>query len=118
MKRDLESFSNEDMLKPSYDSWYVVGPKLIENLLWSVDIPTITMINGQGSHTEFGLLCDLTIAVEGRASSNRISSWRCAWRCAVSCVSEVAWSEAREPYDVLARNQYRRRVGPGVGHGW
>lgn len=64
MKRDLESFSNEDVLKPNYDSWYVDGSKLIESLLWSVDIPTISVINGPGSHTEFGLLCDLTIAAD------------------------------------------------------
>lgn len=64
MKRDLESFSAPDVQKPNYDSWYVDGSKLIESLLWSVDIPSIAAINGPGSHTEFGLLCDLTIAAE------------------------------------------------------
>lgn len=64
MKRDIESFSNPDIAKPDYDVWYRDGSKLIENLLWAVDIPTISVINGPGSHTEFGLLCDLTIAAE------------------------------------------------------
>jgi enoyl-CoA hydratase/carnithine racemase len=58
--RDLESYRSVE--KPNYDMWYLDSAKLIENLLWSVDIPAIAAINGPGFHTEFGLICDLTIA--------------------------------------------------------
>jgi len=59
-KRDVESMAQ--VITPNYDVWYADGTKLIENLLWCVDIPTIAAINGPGFHTEFGLLCDLTVA--------------------------------------------------------
>ncbi|USI77629.1 enoyl-CoA hydratase/isomerase family protein [Sphingopyxis sp. USTB-05] len=61
-KRDMESYRQHPT--GTYDIWYRDSVKLIENLLWSVDIPTIAAINGPGFHTEFGLLCDLTIAAE------------------------------------------------------
>ncbi len=47
-----------------YNLWYVDGTKLVENVLWARDIPVISVINGPGFHTEFGLLCDLTIAAD------------------------------------------------------
>lgn len=62
MKRDAESMATT--IKPDLDIWYRDGTKLLENLLWSVDIPSIAIINGPGFHTEFGLLCDLTIAAD------------------------------------------------------
>ncbi|WBX83777.1 enoyl-CoA hydratase/isomerase family protein [Sphingosinicella microcystinivorans] len=61
-KRDMESYHAHSAV--SYDIWYRDSTKLVENLLWAVDIPTIAAINGPGFHTEFGLLCDLTIAAE------------------------------------------------------
>lgn len=61
-KRDHDSMAQ--VVKPDYDVWYADMTKLVENLLWCVDIPTIGAINGPGFHTEFGLLCDLTIAAD------------------------------------------------------
>jgi enoyl-CoA hydratase/carnithine racemase len=58
--RDLASYRAHE--SATYDIWYRDSAKLLESLLWSVDIPTIAAINGPGFHTEFGLLCDLTIA--------------------------------------------------------
>lgn len=53
---------SEEVFKESnYDTWFVDGTKLQENLLWSIDIPIITAINGPGFHTEFALLADLTL---------------------------------------------------------
>jgi len=54
---DLETFRQKN-----YDYWYLDGRRLLESILWNVDIPTISAINGPGIHTEFGLVCDLTIA--------------------------------------------------------
>ncbi|CAN5255669.1 enoyl-CoA hydratase/isomerase family protein [soil metagenome] len=66
---DLESFANvegdpETFRQSNYDFWYLDGTKLQESLLWNIDVPTISAINGPGIHTEFGLICDLTIAAE------------------------------------------------------
>ncbi len=47
-----------------YDTYYREATKLIENLLFNVDIPTIAAINGPGYHTEIALLCDITICTE------------------------------------------------------
>jgi len=48
----------------SYDYEYYDTLKLQENLLWDVDIPTIACVNGPGMHTEFSLLCDITLCSE------------------------------------------------------
>jgi enoyl-CoA hydratase/carnithine racemase len=61
-ERDMDSY--RDNPAGTYDIWYRDSVKLIESLLWSFDIPTIAAINGPGFHTEFGLLCDLTIAAD------------------------------------------------------
>jgi len=45
----------------TYDGWYVDGSRLLEAFLWDIQIPTIGAVNGPGVHTEFPLLCDLTI---------------------------------------------------------
>ncbi|MEU4683933.1 enoyl-CoA hydratase/isomerase family protein [Streptomyces xinghaiensis] len=42
-----------------HDGW-----KLIESFVGNLDIPTIAAVNGPGIHTEFALLCDITLAVE------------------------------------------------------
>lgn len=47
-----------------YDSYYADATKLLENLIFNVDIPTIAAINGPGIHTEIALLCDITICTE------------------------------------------------------
>ncbi len=48
----------------SYDMYYHDATKLVEANLWGVDIPTISVINGPGFHTEFALSCDLTICAD------------------------------------------------------
>ena len=47
-----------------YDTYYVDATKLLENLIFDVDIPTIAAVNGPGLHTEIALLCDVTICTE------------------------------------------------------
>ncbi|MCM5554995.1 enoyl-CoA hydratase/isomerase family protein [Pleomorphomonas sp. NRK KF1] len=39
------------------------GWKHIESFVYNIDIPTISAVNGPGVHTEFALLCDVTLAV-------------------------------------------------------
>jgi enoyl-CoA hydratase/carnithine racemase len=54
--------TDEEMFKRrSHDLWYRDGLRLLENLVHDVDIPTIAVVNGPGFHTEFALVCDLTI---------------------------------------------------------
>jgi enoyl-CoA hydratase/carnithine racemase len=43
-----------------YETYYD-GVKLLENLVFSVDVPTIGAINGPGYHHELALLCDITL---------------------------------------------------------
>lgn len=47
-----------------YNHYYREATKLIENLVFEVDIPTIAAVNGPGYHTEIALLCDITICSE------------------------------------------------------
>jgi len=47
-----------------YDYLYYDSTKLIENLIFDIDIPTIGAVNGPGFHTEIALLCDITICTE------------------------------------------------------
>ncbi|WP_159595601.1 enoyl-CoA hydratase/isomerase family protein [Hydrogenophaga sp. BPS33] len=54
----------ETRVNSIYDLWYVDGTRLVENVLWGRNFPIISVINGPGFHTEFGLLCDLTIAAD------------------------------------------------------
>lgn len=63
---DPESFAKQEhdpevFRQTNYDLWFLDGTKLQENMLWAIDIPTISVINGPGFHTEFALLADLTI---------------------------------------------------------
>lgn len=49
----------------SYEHSYYDGTKLLENFVFGIDIPTIAAINGpSAAHTEFALLCDITLADE------------------------------------------------------
>ncbi len=47
-----------------YDNFYCEVTKLLENLIFDIDIPTIAAVNGPGFHTEIALLCDITICCE------------------------------------------------------
>lgn len=47
------------IFQQTYDGW-----KLIESFVGNLDIPTIAAVNGPGIHTEFAMLCDITLAVE------------------------------------------------------
>jgi len=38
--------------------------KLVENLVFGIDVPIIAAINGPGVHVEFGIMCDLTLVTE------------------------------------------------------
>jgi len=54
----------ENGLVFDYDAFYCEVTKLIENLVFDIDIPTIAAVNGPGFHTELALLCDITICCE------------------------------------------------------
>lgn len=43
---------------------YHDATKLLENLIFCVDIPTIGAINGPGTHCEMATLCDITLCTE------------------------------------------------------
>ncbi|HJU09442.1 MAG TPA: enoyl-CoA hydratase/isomerase family protein [Candidatus Binataceae bacterium] len=47
-----------------YDHIYWDATKLLEAFVFNVDIPTIACINGPGFHTEFALLCDITLCAD------------------------------------------------------
>ena len=47
-----------------YDHQFADSLKLLESLIFNVDIPTISCINGPGFHTEFALLCDITLCAD------------------------------------------------------
>ena len=47
-----------------YDQIYSDATKLLEAFIFNIDIPTISCINGSGLHTEFALLCDITLCAE------------------------------------------------------
>jgi enoyl-CoA hydratase/carnithine racemase len=49
----------------AYEHTYYDATKLLENFVFGIDIPTIAAINGPSiAHTEFALLCDITLAAE------------------------------------------------------
>lgn len=47
------------IFQQTYDGW-----KHIESFVNNIDIPTIAAVNGPGIHTEFAMLCDITLAAE------------------------------------------------------
>jgi enoyl-CoA hydratase/carnithine racemase len=47
----------------AYEHYYD-GIKLLENLVFGIDIPTIGVLNGAGPRKEIALLCDITICAE------------------------------------------------------
>jgi enoyl-CoA hydratase/carnithine racemase len=49
----------------SYEHTYYDAVKLMENMVFGIDIPTIAAVNGPSlAHTELALLCDITLAAE------------------------------------------------------
>ncbi len=38
--------------------------RLLENLVFGIDVPVIAVINGPGVHVEIGILCDITLVAE------------------------------------------------------
>jgi len=56
--RELEDDPNPDN---RYISTYHDATKIVENFINDIDIPTIAAINGPGLHTEFALMCDITL---------------------------------------------------------
>lgn len=49
----------------AYEHTYYDALKLLENLVFGIDVPTIAAINGPSlAHAEIGLLCDITLAAE------------------------------------------------------
>lgn len=44
-----------------YDTFHIDGTKIVEELIWSVNIPVIGAINGPGFHAETPLLADITL---------------------------------------------------------
>lgn len=63
---------NPDLWKTKYRDWtmddklkmYHESMRLLENLIFCIDIPTIGAINGPGTHCEIGTLCDITLCTE------------------------------------------------------
>ncbi len=47
-----------------YDQIYHDATKLLEAFVFNIEIPTIACINGPGLHTEFALLCDITLCAD------------------------------------------------------
>ena len=47
-----------------YDHVYWDATKLLEAFVFNIDIPTVACINGPGFHTEFALLCDITLCAD------------------------------------------------------
>ena len=62
-----QSAVEEDEKKPGatigYDTYYDAS-KLIEGFLNDLQIPTFAAVNGPGFHTEFALMCDITLCAD------------------------------------------------------
>ena len=56
--RELEDDPDDDK---RYNSTYHDATKIVENFVNDIDIPTIAAINGPGLHTEFAMMCDITL---------------------------------------------------------
>jgi len=55
----FREWTMDDKLKMYHESM-----RLLENLIFCIDIPTIGAINGPGTHCEMGTLCDITLCTE------------------------------------------------------
>lgn len=63
---------NPDVWNTKFRDWtmddklrmYHESMRLLESLIFCIDIPTIAAINGPGTHCEMGTLCDITLCTE------------------------------------------------------
>ncbi|APB72373.1 enoyl-CoA hydratase/isomerase family protein [Paenibacillus polymyxa] len=70
---DLWQIGNPEVWTTKFMDWpnnrklelYHESLRMIENMIYCIDIPTIGVINGTGSHWQMGTLCDITICAEG-----------------------------------------------------
>lgn len=58
-----------------FEQGYVDATKLLESFVFGIDIPTIACLNGSGLHTEFALLCDITLAADHAELFDPHFSW-------------------------------------------
>ena len=58
-KTPFRDWDRADQLALYHDSL-----RLIENMVFNIDIPTIGIINGPGTHCEMATLCDITLCAE------------------------------------------------------
>lgn len=58
-KKKYRDWGADSQLKMNHDA-----QRLIENLIFCIDIPTIGVINGPGTHCELATLCDITLCAE------------------------------------------------------
>jgi len=63
--KPFREWSSQEAYEHYYD-----GIKLLENLVFNVDIPTIGVINGNGPRKEVALACDLTICSDDTTFSD------------------------------------------------
>jgi enoyl-CoA hydratase/carnithine racemase len=70
---DPASFAKLNDSKPEvlYEHHYSEQLKLLENLMYAIDMPTITAINGPVKDFTFGLLTDLTICTDTTVLTDR-----------------------------------------------
>lgn len=69
---DKWQVANPEIWKTKFMEWpknrklemYQESLRMIENMIFCMDIPTIGVINGTGSHWQMGILCDITICAE------------------------------------------------------
>lgn len=63
--KPFHEWSSEDAYEHYYD-----GIKLLENLVFAIDIPTIGVINGNGPRKETALVCDITLCSDDATFSD------------------------------------------------
>ena len=55
----FREWTSDSQVKMYYDMI-----KLLESMIFNIDVPTIGAINGPGTHAEMGTVCDITLATE------------------------------------------------------
>jgi hypothetical protein len=79
-----------------YEHGFYDATKLLENFVFGIDIPTIAAINGpSAAHTEFALLCDITLAAETATAWSRTSASASPTRCSASRLTSSSASRRR-----------------------
>lgn len=69
---DRWQVGNPEVWKTPFREWerdeqlalYHDSSRLLENMVFNIDIPTIGIINGPGTHCELATLCDITLCAE------------------------------------------------------